>query len=89
MMVLAEPQPKETETPVLGLFFKCPGRQRQNDLTFACSIHEKSFKEVVPSAVETIDHLRFDTVFRLAKLISIYDHERCLERKRLLMMDPK
>ncbi|VDP16976.1 unnamed protein product [Heligmosomoides polygyrus] len=67
----------------------CPGRQRLNDLTFACSIQEKSFKDVVPSAVETIGHLRFDTVFSLARLISIYDHERCLERKRLLMMDPK
>ncbi|VDO82410.1 unnamed protein product [Heligmosomoides polygyrus] len=37
----------------------------------------------------TIGHLRFDTVFSLARLISIYDHGRCLERKRLLMMDAK
>uniref|UniRef100_A0A183FBA1 BK_channel_a domain-containing protein n=1 Tax=Heligmosomoides polygyrus TaxID=6339 RepID=A0A183FBA1_HELPZ len=58
-------------------------------LAFSCSVGEKTFKDVVPSAIETIGHLRFDTVFSLARLISIHEHERSQERKRLLMMDPR
>ncbi|VDO96314.1 unnamed protein product [Heligmosomoides polygyrus] len=79
---------KGDDTGALGLFFKCPGRQRSHDIVFGCSIREKTLKDVLPEALETIGQLRFDTVFSLARLISIYEHERCPERRRFLMMDP-
>ncbi|VDL78193.1 unnamed protein product [Nippostrongylus brasiliensis] len=33
------------DTEALGLFYQCPGRRRQSDLAFACSIQEKTFKD--------------------------------------------
>ncbi|VDL71810.1 unnamed protein product [Nippostrongylus brasiliensis] len=56
------------DTGALGLFYKCPGRQHQKDFAF-CSVGEKMFKDMIPSAVETMGHLRLDTVFSLARPI--------------------
>ncbi|KAK6017264.1 hypothetical protein OSTOST_17217, partial [Ostertagia ostertagi] len=79
------------DTSPLGLFFRCPGRHGQegDGCRYSCSIQEKTFKDVVPNASEAIANLRFDTIFSLARLLSIYDHERNEERKRFLMLDQK
>ncbi|KIH69155.1 zinc knuckle [Ancylostoma duodenale] len=78
------------DTSPLVLFFRCPGRLHQNggaEYAFSCSIREKKFKDVVPSAGETIGEIKFDTIYSLARYISIYDHEKNEERRRFLMMD--
>ncbi|XGW27812.1 hypothetical protein V3C99_007973 [Haemonchus contortus] len=79
------------DTSPLGLFFRCPGRhgQESDGYRYSCTIQEKTFKDVVPDAPEAIANLRFDTIFGLARLLSIYEHERNEERKRLLMLDHK
>ncbi|XGW13215.1 hypothetical protein V3C99_013667, partial [Haemonchus contortus] len=75
------------DTSPLGLFFRCPGRhgQENDGYRYTCTIQEKTFKDVVPDAPEAIANLRFDTIFGLARLLSIYEHERNEERKRFLM----
>ncbi|XGW13214.1 hypothetical protein V3C99_013667, partial [Haemonchus contortus] len=79
------------DTSPLGLFFRCPGRhgQENDGYRYTCTIQEKTFKDVVPDAPEAIANLRFDTIFGLARLLSIYEHERNEERKRFLMLDHK
>ncbi|VDL81833.1 unnamed protein product [Nippostrongylus brasiliensis] len=64
------------DTGALGLFYQCPGRQHQKDFAFSCSVGEKMFKDVMPSAVETIGHLRFDT--DLGEISSILDRSEAL-----------
>ncbi|KAK6028431.1 zinc knuckle, partial [Ostertagia ostertagi] len=76
----------------LGFFFRCPGRVHSRDGTpsnFNCSIREKRFKDVIPEAAETIGEIRFDTIFSLARLISIYESERNDDSRRFLMTDSK
>ncbi|XGW33944.1 hypothetical protein V3C99_018016, partial [Haemonchus contortus] len=79
------------DTSPLGLFFRCPGRhgQESDGYRYTCTIQEKTFKDVVPDAPEAIANLRFDTIFGLARLLSIYEHERNEEHKRFLMLDHK
>ncbi|KAK5972311.1 hypothetical protein GCK32_020134 [Trichostrongylus colubriformis] len=72
----------------LGFFYRCPGRLHGED-SFSCSIRDKRFKDVVPDAGETLRDIRFDTIFSLARLISIYESERSDDSRRLLMIDPK
>nr|CDJ87615.1 unnamed protein product [Haemonchus contortus] len=65
------------------------GRPGECFKRYSCTIQEKTFKDVVPDAPEAIANLRFDTIFGLARLLSIYEHERNEERKRFLMLDYK
>ncbi|KAK6012382.1 zinc knuckle [Ostertagia ostertagi] len=79
------------DTSPLGLFFRCPGRYGQSDdgYVYSCTIQGKTFKDVVPTASEAIGNIHFDSIFALARLISIYEHERSEERRRFLMLDSK
>ncbi|VDO76006.1 unnamed protein product [Heligmosomoides polygyrus] len=73
------------------MFFRCPGRLHDEDeaaYEFSCSIRDKLFIDVAPDAGETIGKLRFNTIFCLARLISIFESERNVDRKRFLMADP-
>uniref|UniRef100_W6NEC1 Zinc finger and Peptidase A2A domain containing protein n=1 Tax=Haemonchus contortus TaxID=6289 RepID=W6NEC1_HAECO len=79
------------DTSPLGLFFRCPGRhgQESDGYRYSCTIQEETFKDVVPDAPEAIANLRCDKILGLARLLSIYEHERNEERKRFLMLDHK
>uniref|UniRef100_W6NDX0 Uncharacterized protein n=1 Tax=Haemonchus contortus TaxID=6289 RepID=W6NDX0_HAECO len=79
------------DTSPLGLFFHCPARYGQNDdgYVYSCSIREKTFRDVVPTASEAIGNIHFNSIFALARLISIYERERSGERRRFLMLDSK
>ncbi|KAK5972807.1 Zinc knuckle [Trichostrongylus colubriformis] len=82
------PRYGEGDNAPLGFFYRCPGRLHGED-SFSCSIRDKRFKDVVPDAGETLRDIRFDTIFSLARLISIYESERSDDSRRLLMIDPK
>ncbi|KAK6049946.1 zinc knuckle [Cooperia oncophora] len=80
---------KRRHTGPLGLLFRCPGKYAKDGCGYACTIQEKTFKDVVPTASEAIGNIRFDSIFALARLISIFDHERSEQNKRFLMLQPK
>lgn len=66
------------DTGALGLCYRCTGRQQhRQDFTFVCPILENTFKDVMPTAAETVGHVRF-----------IYEREPINERRWLLMVDP-
>ncbi|VDP29260.1 unnamed protein product [Heligmosomoides polygyrus] len=73
----------KTDTGALGLFFRYPDCTVKTEPRTTIPILDKLFQDVVPSAGGTMGNLRFDTIFSLARLISIFESERDVDRKRL------
>ncbi|KAK6022132.1 hypothetical protein OSTOST_12183, partial [Ostertagia ostertagi] len=79
------------DTSALGLFFRCPGKYAHDGsgYSYSCTVQQKCFKDVVPTASEAIGNIRFDSIFSLARLISIHEYEKSEQNKRFLMLDNK
>ncbi|WKY12400.1 hypothetical protein Q1695_003742 [Nippostrongylus brasiliensis] len=78
----------ESDNIALSPFFECPGSGRSpHDCdTFVCSVRDVDFSDVVPDESDTtIRTLKFSSVFRLAQLISVYENEVDVDKRRYLM----
>lgn len=80
-----------TDNSALSIFFGCPGAGRgQRDVeTFLCTVRDAAFGDVVPDETDPIIRsLKFSSIFSLARLISIFENEVDIDKKRYLMRTP-
>ncbi|VDP41652.1 unnamed protein product [Heligmosomoides polygyrus] len=79
---------KDGDNHALSLFFTCPDTRftpGNAEDEFQCSIRNKTFGYVVPECHESLRSIPFTHIFSLARLLSIYENESDLDRKRYLM----
>ncbi|KHJ96885.1 hypothetical protein OESDEN_03142 [Oesophagostomum dentatum] len=79
----------ESDKSALSMFFVRPDRGHEEgiDYDFDCRVRSMTFKDVVPEAEKSIAKLTFRNVFELARLISIFEAERNVDKKRYRMKD--
>ncbi|EYC13631.1 hypothetical protein Y032_0043g826 [Ancylostoma ceylanicum] len=85
--------PVLADNSALGLFYVCPGagkRLGSNDPEdYRCTVRDMTFADVIPEEQDpTIRSLRIHSIFSLARMISIYENETDVDKKRFLMRSP-
>ncbi|EYC35032.1 hypothetical protein Y032_1180g3735 [Ancylostoma ceylanicum] len=79
------------DNSALSPFYVCPGPgPREDDPDeYNCTIRGKRFSEVMPNESDpVIRDLYVHSVFSLARMISIYENETDIDKKRYLMRSP-
>ncbi|VDP52858.1 unnamed protein product [Heligmosomoides polygyrus] len=78
------------DNSALSLFHTCSGRRFEADEKeeYSCTIRQMTFGSVAHVDDAVISNLRFSSVFELARLISIFESEPDLDRKRFKMRNP-
>ncbi|KAK6742055.1 hypothetical protein RB195_009746 [Necator americanus] len=83
------PNTSSADNSALSLFFVCPGPGFRGDgdyEKFHCRIREMHFSDVIPEETDpVIRDFLISSVFSLACMISIYENETDVDRKRYLM----
>ncbi|EYC40424.1 hypothetical protein Y032_0612g655 [Ancylostoma ceylanicum] len=82
--------PVLADNSALGLFYVCPDAGKRlgtNDPEdYRCTVRDMTFADVIPEEQDpTIRSLRIHSIFSLARMISIYENETDLDKKRFLM----
>ncbi|EYC28685.1 hypothetical protein Y032_0007g3355 [Ancylostoma ceylanicum] len=85
--------PAASDNSALGLFFTCPGSGRRlgtdDPEEYHCTIRDMTFADVAPDETDVvIRSLRVQSIFSLARMISIYENEVDVDKKRFLMRSP-
>ncbi|KAL6726400.1 hypothetical protein Aduo_008373 [Ancylostoma duodenale] len=78
------------DNSALSIFYSCSGRRfEDNDpVEFKCRIRQSTFSAIAHVEDPVIANLLFHSIFDLARLISIFESEPDLDRKRYKMKNP-
>ncbi|VDO56102.1 unnamed protein product [Heligmosomoides polygyrus] len=61
----------------MGIFFTCPGTgfDPKRNYNFQCAVRGMTFGDVIPSVDHSIANVKFNSIYQLARLLAIYEHE--------------
>ncbi|VDP31018.1 unnamed protein product [Heligmosomoides polygyrus] len=90
---IAAARPEDADNSALSIFFVCPGAGRRSNgheiEDYDCSVRDLTFADVVPCELDpVVRSLKFSSIFSLARMISIYENEVDVDKKRYLMRTP-
>ncbi|VDO25136.1 unnamed protein product, partial [Heligmosomoides polygyrus] len=90
---IAAARPEDADNSALLIFFVCPGAGRRSNgheiEDYGCSVRDLTFADVVPCELDpVVRSLKFSSIFSLAQMISIYENEVDVDKKRYLMRTP-